>query len=84
MKKAVEESVNHPPHYGGDTPYEVIKVLLAWEKMFPRLTWDVLTAIKYLPRAGEKDPKKEIEDIEKAIWYLQNKVRNLKNDTRLS
>jgi len=24
------ESVNHPPHYGGDTTYEAIKVIEAW------------------------------------------------------
>ena len=24
------ETVNHPEHYGGDTPYEAIKVIDAW------------------------------------------------------
>ena len=28
-------------------------------------------------RAGKKDPKKELEDLKKAVFYLQRKVENL-------
>lgn len=38
-------------------------------------------AIKYLWRAGLKDSNKEIEDLEKAIWYINNKIKLLKNGT---
>lgn len=38
-------------------------------------------AIKYLWRAGLKDSTKEIEDLEKAIWYINNKINLLKNGT---
>ena len=75
-----KDAVDHPLHYGGDVPYEVIKVLLAWERMFPSMTWDVLTAIKYLPRAGEKNPDKHIEDLEKAVWYIQSRIDVLKKE----
>lgn len=43
-------------------------------------------AIKYLWRAGLKkeatlsDKKKEIEDLEKAIWYINDRIKQLKND----
>ena len=35
-------------------------------------------AIKYLWRAGLKDSSKEIEDLEKAIWYINMKIQTLK------
>lgn len=76
-KAKVPEEVNHPTHYGGDVPYEVIKVLEAWETMFG-LKFNILTAIKYLPRAGNKDKAKEIIDLEKAIWYIQRRISQLK------
>ena len=68
------EKVNHPPHYGGEeNPYEVIKVIEAW-----KLDFHLGNAVKYIPRAGVKDPNKEIEDLEKAVWYLNRKINNLK------
>jgi hypothetical protein len=72
-----KEQVNHPSHYGGaDNPYEVIKVIEAWEKYF-KLSFNLLTAIKYIPRAGRKDPAKRIEDLKKAIWYINREITNL-------
>lgn len=69
-----QDNVNHPSHYGGeDNPYEVIKVIEAWG-----LDFHLGTVIKYIPRAGKKDPKKELEDLEKALWYLQRKINLLK------
>lgn len=35
-------------------------------------------AIKYLWRAGLKDSSKEIEDLEKAVWYINMKIESLK------
>lgn len=66
------EAVNHPAHYGGDTVYEACKVIEAWG-----LGWHLGTAVKYICRAGKKDPEKEKEDLEKAIWYLQRKLQLL-------
>jgi hypothetical protein len=65
-----KENVNHPSHYGGkDNTYEAIKVIEAWD-----LGMHVGNAVKYLCRAGKKDPTKEIEDIRKAIWYLKRRI----------
>lgn len=35
--------------------------------------------IKYISRAGKKDSSKIIEDLEKAKWYLEREIKNLKN-----
>lgn len=71
----MKESVDHPRHYGGkDNPYEAIKVIEAWG-----LEFCLGNTIKYISRAGKKDPQKEIEDLEKALWYLQRRVQFLKN-----
>lgn len=34
--------------------------------------------IKYVTRAGKKDPAKELEDLEKAMEYLQREIENVK------
>ena len=66
------ESINHPAHYGGDTAYEAIKVIEAWG-----LCFHTGNAVKYIARAGKKDPSREVEDLRKAIWYLEQKVSAL-------
>lgn len=71
------DNVNHPSHYGGeDNPYEVIKVIHAWG-----LGFSLGNAIKYIARAGRKDPKKEIEDLKKAIWYIQYQIEQREQDS---
>lgn len=56
--------INHPSHYT-DGKIEVIDFIEDKKLNFHRGN-----AIKYISRAGKKDPQKEIEDLEKAIWYL--------------
>lgn len=69
------EFVNHPKHYGGEeNPYEAIKVIDAWE-----LGFALGNTVKYISRAGKKDPKKELEDLKKAMWYLQHHISKLEN-----
>ena len=73
MKK---EMVNHPGHYGGEgDPYGAIKVICAWD-----LGFCLGNAVKYISRAGKKDPAKESEDIRKAIWYLQYYLKSTNNN----
>jgi hypothetical protein len=69
------EMVHHPDHYGGDTTYEVIKVLEAWGFFGDALLFN---AVKYIARAGKKGEMKI--DLEKAIWYLQRKIETLDDD----
>jgi hypothetical protein len=70
---AKQENVNHPNHYYGDTTYETIKVIEAWGSDFY-----LGNAIKYISRAGKKDKSKEIEDLQKALWYINRKIESLK------
>lgn len=68
-----KEHVDHPNHYGGgDNPYEAIKVIEAWE-----LGFNLGNTVKYISRAGKKDPAKTKEDLSKAVWYLQRELDNL-------
>src|ERR1700751_844347 len=61
----MSENVDHPAHCGGDTQYESIKVIEAWN-----LGFHLGNAVKYISRAGKKTSG-TFEDIEKAIWYLE-------------
>lgn len=64
------EAINHPAHYGGDTPYEAIKVIEAWS-----LNFNLGNTVKYISRAGKKDGL--VQDLKKAAWYLDREIKNL-------
>jgi len=71
-----KEMVNHPEHYGGkENVYEVVKVCEAWGLDRDAYLFNV---VKYVGRAGKKNPDKEIQDLTKALWYLERKINNLK------
>ena len=68
-----KEMVNHPSHYGGaSNVYEAIKVIEAWD-----LDFHLGNTVKYISRAGKKDTDKELQDLKKALWYLERKIENL-------
>ena len=77
---AENNSVNHPVHYNAD-PSGVECIDIVRHRNF-----NIGNAIKYLWRAGLKASgligarEKEIEDIKKAIWYLQDEVKRLEAD----
>jgi hypothetical protein len=74
-EKMSKEMVNGPAHYGGvDNPYEVIKVCEAWGLDLDAYLFNV---VKYVARAGKKDDTKELEDLKKAAFYLDRKIKNL-------
>lgn len=69
------KDIDHPDHYGGeDNPYGCIKVIEAWglDKSFC-----LGNTLKYISRAGKKDKKKTVEDLEKARWYLDREIKKL-------
>ena len=74
MNQVNREQINHPQHYGGDTVYEVIKVIEAWG-----LGFHDGNAVKYIARAGKKDPAKTIDDLKKARWYLDRQIARLES-----
>ncbi len=67
------ERVNHPAYYHADT-IEAINVIEAWGLNFNRGN-----CVKYLSRAGLKDPARELEDLEKALWYLTREIERLRS-----
>lgn len=70
------EQVNHPDHYqfGKNNEYEAIKVIDAWG-----LGFSLGNTVKYISRAGKKDPTKELEDLKKAKFYLEHHINTLEN-----
>jgi hypothetical protein len=70
-----QSSVNHPSHYNKGK-IEVIDFIADQKLNFARGN-----AVKYVCRAGSKDPEKEIQDLEKAIWYIEHEIKMLKGET---
>ena len=67
----MEEQVNHPYNYvKGIEPIEVIE---SWD-----LNFSLGNAIKYILRSPYKG--KQIEDLEKARWYIDREINRLKGD----
>ena len=69
----VEDTINHPSHYTFGK-IEVIDVLEDWE-----LGFHLGNAVKYIARAGKKNPEKTVEDLKKAQWYLARKIQEIQN-----
>ena len=67
----MQDSVNHPSHYNSGK-IEVIEAIEDW-----KLNYHRGNSVKYIARAGKKNPDKEIEDLQKAIWYLNRDVERL-------
>ena len=73
-KEIMNDIVNHPSHYT-DGKIEVIDFIE--EKC---LNFHRGNAIKYIARAGKKDPTKEIEDLKKAEWYIHREIQRLEKN----
>ena len=76
------DNVNHPPHYQwlkDKCGIEVIDIIR-------HLDFDCGNIVKYTLRHGYKDEKgmskteKAIEDLKKARWYLDDKIKMLENE----
>lgn len=79
-KKIKHDAVNSPAHYASGK-IEVIEAIEDWE-----LGFHLGNTVKYVARAGRKDPAKEIEDLKKGEWYLRRRIAQLEarvNRTKL-
>lgn len=65
------DNVNHPAHYT-DGKIEVIDFIED-----KKLGFHLGNAVKYIARAGKKDPTKEVEDLKKADWYIKRRIEKL-------
>lgn len=63
------DPVNHPTHYT-DGNIEVADFIED-----KKLDWHLGNAVKYISRAGKKDPDKYVQDLKKAIWYLKRRIK---------
>lgn len=73
-EKIADDNVNHPSHYASGK-IEVIDFIED-----KGLGFHLGNAIKYISRAGKKDPDKTIEDLRKAIWYINRQISLLENE----
>lgn len=75
--KNKNDQVNHPKHYTSD-PSGIECIDITRHRNF-----NIGNAIKYLWRAGLKEDKdrklidKQVEDLNKAIWYLVDEIHRL-------
>lgn len=76
-----QERISHPPHYTWlkeECGIEVIDITR-------HLDFCIGNAVKYLLRAGHKseegmtDKEKTIEDLKKAVWYINDKIKTLES-----
>lgn len=67
--------VAHPPHYNAGK-IECIEFI---EDQGFGPGFCIGNAIKYIARAGRKNPEHEIEDLEKAVWYLKRHIEMLRS-----
>lgn len=73
-KSKPEKDAIRPDHYGGDAnPFEPIKII-----NYYKLGFNIGNVIKYILRAGKKDPSKLLEDLEKARQYLDFEIAEIK------
>ena len=67
----MNDPVNHPSHYCTGK-IEVIDFITDKKLDFCRGN-----AVKYIVRAGLKDPEKEVEDLMKARFYINRAIEDL-------
>ena len=62
------DPVNHPSHYTSGN----IEVIDFIEDQ--KLNMHLGNAVKYISRAGKKDKSKTVEDLRKAVWYIERYI----------
>lgn len=79
----MDNLVDHPSHYTWLKDKCGIEVI----DITRHLDFDLGNAIKYILRSGHKseqgmsDNQKEIQDLKKAVWYLNDKIKMLSNES---
>jgi len=64
-------AINHPAHYNTGK-IEVIVAIEDW-----KLGFNLGNTVKYVARAGKKNPNAVLEDLRKAHWYLEREIEGL-------
>lgn len=71
------EKINHPSYYNTSS-FEVIDFIHLLD-----LNFCLGNAIKYICRAGKKNNDTLVEDLKKALWYLQEEIDSSYNFKKL-
>lgn len=76
-----DDPVN-PKHYAGFAEYAAIVIIRRWNAIRAKLglepvSFNVGNALKYMQRAGLKGSESEVQDLKKAVWYLNNRIHEL-------
>jgi hypothetical protein len=66
--------INHPSHYTKGK-YETIEIIEDW-----KLNYHLGNAVKYISRCEYKN--KKIEDLKKAIWYINREIEREEKNGR--
>ena len=80
--KAPDDKVNHPSHYTWLKDLCGIEVI----DITRHMDFNLGNSIKYILRSGHKkeegytDKQKTIEDLKKAIWYIEDEIKLLENE----
>lgn len=70
----IYDNINHPTYYANGN-------IEVWDFIKDKnLNYDRGCAIKYICRAGLKDKNKEVEDLKKAINYLNHEIKHLEKE----
>lgn len=81
MSDVKEDPVN-PRHYAGFGEDAAVMIIRRWTAVRKSLglepvSFDIGNALKYIQRAGLKDGQSEVQDLLKAVWYLQERIHVL-------
>ena len=70
----VSDAIN-PDHYQSDpSGVQCIEISENW-------SFCLGNALKYMWRSGKKDSSKNIEDLQKAVWYIEREISRLSKDS---
>lgn len=71
------DKVNHPDYYKSNN-FEAIEVINDY-----KLNFQLGNAVKYILRAGKKDKNKEVEDLKKAVFYINYEISRLEKGFKI-
>lgn len=78
--KNTMDNVNHPNHYKSNSGLETIDVIRAFtEGLNGMEAVDTANVLKYICRWKKKNG---LEDLEKAAWYLNDLIQNIKGGNK--
>jgi hypothetical protein len=69
-----EDMINHPRHYNSHPSGVECIDIAEW------MTFNLGNAVKYIWRAGHKNPSGPLEDLYKAEFYIKREIERLRRD----